>query len=224
MCSARDCLVSRSRSLLAELIDDEEYTDVTFMVGAEGKYEELRAHKCVVCKLSDVFRVMFKPNTMHEAMSNEVTIRDSDPTQFRVFLKFLYLQDLSFQELLDHGKAVLQWVYQYQLSTRDQFVGLLLQPDPRPELADRTLFSFMTEFDDALSIGRTIELLYSNDEADPALRKLRQAFHDHVILTMRRSSSAFELLQDPRREQLRRAVMYRLLESTPGGAPPRESD
>ena len=75
--------------------------------------------------MSDVFRVMFKPG-MQEGNSNIADIKHCEPDVFRAFKKFVYLQALDFEELMQMGRGVLPLVYQYQLKTKNTKFVLIL--------------------------------------------------------------------------------------------------
>ena len=84
----------------------------------------------------------------------------------------LEMQALDFEELMQMGRGVLPLVYQYQLKTKDIFVGLLLKPrEDQP--TSGSIFDFIEQVEEAVVFGDEVELL-----ANSQLRIRRLSDHD----------------------------------------------
>ena len=202
--SSRAQLSAACAQLLQDLLADDEYADVSFRVAGET----ISAHKNIVCQMSDVFSVMFKPG-MQEGNSSIADIKHCEPDVFRAFKKFVYLQALDFEELMQMGRGVLPLVYQYQLKTKDIFVGLLLKPrEDQP--TSGSIFDFIEQVEEAVVFGDEVELLVSANREDDSLQKLQDAFHDWIIARMREDKAVFDMVDG--RDGLRRAIMQRMLQ------------
>ena len=94
---------SLASDILEAIEDNEEFQDITLMVGSEGTREEIKANKFMLMARSPVFAGMFRSNMVEEKTST-IKIIDIEPDVFKVVLSFLYTgevkQDLSSLSLI----------------------------------------------------------------------------------------------------------------------------
>uniref|UniRef100_T1JC60 BTB domain-containing protein n=1 Tax=Strigamia maritima TaxID=126957 RepID=T1JC60_STRMM len=75
----------------AALFDNEEFSDVTFLVGPdEEKSWRFPAHKLILSISSPVFEVMFTSGLLEANKHPEIPVTDVDPTAFENLLRYIY--------------------------------------------------------------------------------------------------------------------------------------
>merc|ERR1712125_217966 len=87
------CSQSSPFADLASMLTDPHFTDVSFKVGGAT----ISAHKAILVARSNYFHTMFLGG-LKEAGQEEVEIRETTPAAFRALLKFIYTDNLSFDE------------------------------------------------------------------------------------------------------------------------------
>ena len=93
---------------------NEEFQDVTLLVGPKDSGEEIKANKMMLMARSPVFAVMFQSEMM-EKSTNTVEITDIDANDFKVMLRFIYTDDVPDQTDLKTIEGVIIAANKYQM-------------------------------------------------------------------------------------------------------------
>ncbi len=93
---------------------NEEFQDVTLLVGPKDSGEEIKANKMMLMARSPVFAVMFQSDMMEKA-SSTVKITDIDANDFKVMLRFIYTDDVPDQTDLKTIEGVIIAANKYQI-------------------------------------------------------------------------------------------------------------
>ena len=87
---------------MTNLLNGENFCDVTFVVGVDDGKKDFHGHKVILAAQSVVFAKMFE-HDLEETKLNRVEITDVKPEVFEAFMKFIYtgkLESAEFEEEL----------------------------------------------------------------------------------------------------------------------------
>ena len=96
--------------MMMKLVTDENFCDVTFVVGEGDDKKEFGGHKAIFAAQSVVFNKMFE-HQMKETMLNRVEITDIKPEIFEEFKKFIYTGVVDFRKFAEELIIVAEKVF-----------------------------------------------------------------------------------------------------------------
>jgi hypothetical protein len=165
------------RFLSTPTLDDAaEYSDLVFVVGAEGA--ELHCHKCIVGLWSPYFLRKFSPL----GVSDTIILRDEEPEDFRRFVQMMY-PGVNEPVTAENVEAVCRMACEYEVLQLKRRCELFLLRDPaRLEHALLASKYSLWELRDACIAAMSRWKVFKSIVGQPAFFRLDPPFLQEIAL------------------------------------------
>ncbi|CAB4431883.1 unnamed protein product [Rhizophagus irregularis] len=111
---------SRLSKNYIEILDDEEYNDITIEVGKDPNVKIFRAHMIILCYRSPFFRRIFASNKKNDSLAH-IKLPNISPKLFQTILRYIYGELVNYlQEYLIKNKS--EWIKQnFEITLQTSF-------------------------------------------------------------------------------------------------------
>jgi speckle-type POZ protein len=169
-------LPSARISEFGSLLDDPTSADVTFVVNNE----RIPAHRIILAARSTYFRTMFSSGMKEAQKGNDIIVQDTSPAAFRALLRYLYTDELAFDDTVKLLVDVLRKAKELELT---RVVNHCEQRCERGLSAQNAVLLFMQADEYALEglresalryLSRNLSTIRADSKAKHSLAKLAE--------------------------------------------------